>query len=429
MIVILYTTQYRLGGEKFRRIALTLADEKKSAGEVLCTAVESKRDVKAVFHAVSTQEKKITELHFIGHSGMYGPMFGRIEYPEQFSPHEWKSLMIPFEEGAVAYFRCCRSARWFARFFANTFKIPAYGYFWYTTFSSRPDKYVKDAGEGKPLYAIGCKGMKSHGITGSLKKYLGMQKAEEMVRFDPEPEMPDRSYDRVAALYADVFSDIKVRKDEWIWLHKHFPDNLNQLTVLDVGCGNGALLQSLSGKIKDGIGVDNSPGMIDVAKTSKDTFPNLQFHTISGPSLLLPDQSVDIIISLLSFRYLDWDPIMAEFSRVIKPGGKMLIVDMVAAPVKYIELPRFFLSKIKYYFQRMRNPKYYGALKKMVNDPDWKKMVQYNPMRAQHEYRWYLESRFPGRKAQVINIGWSSRILAFDTGDFEKMKPLSLTYP
>ncbi|MFH0893224.1 MAG: class I SAM-dependent methyltransferase [Bacteroidota bacterium] len=429
MIVILYTTKYRLGGDKFTRIANTLAAEKKSSAEVLCTAVESKRDVLSVLFKIKQENKFIQELHFIGHSGMYGPMFGMIEYPEQFSPHEWRTMDIPFEKNAAAYFRCCRSARWFARFFANTFYIPAYGYFWYTTFSGSPEKYIKDAGAEKPLYAIGCKGMKSHGITGSLKKYAGMQEAEQMIRFDPEPAMPDRSYDRVAALYADVFSDIKVRKDEWKWMHKHFPDNLNQLTMLDVGCGNGALLQSLSGKIKEGIGVDNSPGMIDVANASKDTFPNLQFHTISGPSLPLPDQSVDLIISLLSFRYLDWDPIMAEFSRIMKPGGKMLIIDMVAAPVKYSELPRFFFSKIKYYFQRIRNPKYYGALKKMVNDPDWKKMVQYNPMRAQHEYRWYLESRFPGRKAQVINIGWSSRILAFDTGDFEKIKPLTLTYP
>jgi len=37
----------------------------------------------------------------------------------------------------------------------------------------------------------------------------------------------------------------------------------------------------------------------------------------------------DVVISLMSFRYLDWDPLLREVKRVMKPGGKFLIVDMV----------------------------------------------------------------------------------------------------
>lgn len=38
-------------------------------------------------------------------------------------------MEIPFVLNASAYFHCCRSARWFAPFFARTFNVKAYGFF------------------------------------------------------------------------------------------------------------------------------------------------------------------------------------------------------------------------------------------------------------------------------------------------------------
>ena len=36
-------------------------------------------------------------------------------------------------------------------------------------------------------------------------------------------------------------------------------------------------------------------------------------------------------------------------------------------------------------------------LARLVEDPRWKKMLAYNPIRAEHEYAWYFQGRFPGR--------------------------------
>ncbi len=82
-----------------------------------------------------------------------------------------------------------------------------------------------------------------------------------MKSFKPSDFAEDRSYDRVAALYDEVFQDIKVRKDEWKWLKEHLPKN-DQLNVLDIGCGNGALLKELSPMINCGFGVDVSVGFL-----------------------------------------------------------------------------------------------------------------------------------------------------------------------
>ncbi|MBV9243114.1 MAG: methyltransferase domain-containing protein [Acidobacteria bacterium] len=429
-VLIIYTTKYRLGGEQFPAVAETLAAEKRIEldGEVLVRAVESKRDVLKAIAEIKDVGKQIGELIFVGHSGMYGPMYGTVAFPEQFSPYEWEHLDIPFADEAKAYFYCCRSARWFAPFFARTFNVEAYGFFWYTTFSRSKERY-RSAGTStqQPLYTIGCKGRKSHGLLGAAQKRLGLMPAEEMKRFEPRPPEGDTSYDHVAELYDAVFEDIRVRKDEWEWLNEHLPDG--EIDVLDIGCGNGALLNALSDRIQNGTGVDESAGMIDKARRRNANFKNLRFEKIDGPRLPFPDASFDAVTSLMSFRYLDWDPLLAEIKRVTRPGGKFLVVDMVTVPVKPSEYSRLVGDKLRTLQRRKANKRYDAALARLVSHPDWKKMVEYNPIRSEHEMKWYLESRFPGQKMEILNMAWHSRVVAFDSGPVETGVEAKLTYP
>ena len=98
-ILILYTTNYRKGGSQFPVVARTLADEKLEngfKGEIVCEAVESKAEILSIIAKLASAGKEISEFHFVGHSGMYGPMFGTVAFPEQFSPYEWENIEIPF---------------------------------------------------------------------------------------------------------------------------------------------------------------------------------------------------------------------------------------------------------------------------------------------------------------------------------------------
>ncbi|HEV7699892.1 MAG TPA: class I SAM-dependent methyltransferase [Pyrinomonadaceae bacterium] len=430
VILILYTTKYRLGGEQFPVVAETLTAEKRAGldDEVVVRAVESKRDVFQAIAEIKKARKRIAEFIFVGHSGMYGPMYGTAAFPEQFSPYEWEQMDMPFAEKATAYFYCCRSARWFAPFFARTFGVETYGFFWYTTFSRSKDKYVAAGNStAAPLYTIGCKGRKSHGLLGATQKRLGFMPAEEMKRFEPQPPDGDTSYDHVAELYDAVFEDIRVRKDEWRWLNARMPSG--EIDVLDIGCGNGALLNALSGKISTGVGVDESAGMIEKARRRNSTIENLRFEKIDGPSLPFPDNSFDVVTSLMSFRYLDWDPLLAEIKRVTRPGGKFLVVDMVTVPVAIRDYPQLIGDKLRTIRDRKANAKFDGALQRLVSHPDWKKMVEYNPIRSEHEMKWYLESRFPGQKMEILNMAWHSRIVAFDSGPVEAGVEAKLTFP
>ncbi len=436
-ILILHTTLYRTGGVRFKRVAETMAREKAlefPAHALVSKAVESKQAFLDAIESVKLANGRISELHFIGHSGVYGIMFGTTKWPEQFSPHEWRELraaQLPFATDAHLYFHACRSARWFAPFIARTLGVATSGNYWYTTFSRSPRVFKWESGSAessRSLYVMSCPGKKSHGAFASLIKYAGFTRAIPMLQFSPSDEKVDTSYDSVASLYDDTFDDIAVRKDEWAWLTRSL-GNAEQKRVLDIGCGNGAFLQKLSPRILEGVGVDISNGMLEQARKRCAAQKHLLFAKLDGPQLPFADNSFDVVMSVLSFRYLDWDPILQEILRVMKPGGQFLVIDMVAAPVKMREIPFFVKAKFEVIWQRIFQKRYWRALRTMVTDQRWKTMLKYNPMRSEHEMKWYLESRFSGNKVDVINVGWNSRVIAFGTGPVHLKEVEKLAYP
>ncbi len=431
MIVVMYTTLYRDGGPRFAQAARTLCAVLRSehpGSAVVCRAVESKRDVRALL----TGSGPIAQLHFVGHGGLYGPMFGTTRWPEQFSPHEWRALSIPFAPEAEAHFHACRSARWFAPFFARTFGVRTCGYHWYTAFSQHPDRFVLAPPwhpDTAPLFVAGCPGRKSHGPLASARKLAGAMPLERPVSFEPGDD--GGSYDPVAQDYDAVFDDIAVRHDELRWLQTHLGDAAGgaALDVLDIGCGNGALLHKLAGRLRSGLGVDASAAMVDLAQRRNEGASHLRFAQVDGPSLPADDASIDVAISLLSFRYLDWDPLMAELHRVLRPRGRLLVVDMVDKPATLRLLPRLLVDKIRVAAHALRHPGYAKARARMVRSADWARMLRFNPIRAFHEYDWYLGSRFPNGTLQVLNVGRRAQVIAFDSGPFGEATLSEMAYP
>ena len=105
MIWISYTTRYRTGSDKFARAAETMRGElaaRHPGVEVRLEPLVRKGDFVAALARIAGEGKQLAQLHFLGHSGMYGIMFGSVEWPEQFSPHEWRQMRIPFAPGAHA---------------------------------------------------------------------------------------------------------------------------------------------------------------------------------------------------------------------------------------------------------------------------------------------------------------------------------------
>ncbi len=406
MRLVLYTERYREGGPQLRRAAETLAASRQGEGPVRLEVVDSKR----AFVDVVTGSGPVEELHFVGHSGMYGPMFGSKALPEQFSPHEWRTLAIPFAPGAEAWFHACRTGRWFAPFFARTFGVPTWGHHGYTTFSRAADRYLHAPPEHRgALYVVGQPGWKEAGALGAVGKHLGLTPPRPMQRHLPRPV--DGSYDRVAARYDRAFADIRVRDPEWRWLDARVPAGAR---VLDVGCGTGSLLRALQPRLAEGLGVDASGAMIGHARRRGGA--GLRFEVVDGPRIPAPDDAFDVVTSLLSWRYLDWDPLLLELLRVLRPGGRMLVVDMVARPAALGELPVVAWHGLRARRVLRRFPDFGPARDALVSDPAWAEMLAHNPIRAPHELELFFRSRFPEATVELLDVGRRTAVMAVDTG-------------
>ncbi|MGW3961156.1 GrpB family protein [Amycolatopsis sp. NPDC005003] len=96
------------------------------------------------------------------------------------------------------------------------------------------------------------------------------------------------------------------------------------LSVLDVGCAAGHLSALLADRGADVFGVDSSAGMIAVARRKFGDVARFEVADIARP-LDLPDASIDVVTASLVLHYLaDWGPTLAEFRRVLKPGGALV---------------------------------------------------------------------------------------------------------
>ena len=440
VIWVSHTTHYRGGSAEFAVAAATMARELAAThpdAEVIVSGLHHKADFVSELTGFADSGRTLSQLHLISHAGMYGPMFGSTDWPEQFSPHEWRAMAIPFAANGRAYFHACRTARWFAPFFADVFGVPTFGNYNYTTVSARKDRFAwagRQPTARPSLYMIAAPGKKSHGWSGSVRKYLGCA-AEPMVQSVPAAAHTERSYDRVAELYDRAYTDIRVRAAEWRWVAdkaaRARAELGRPLRVLEIGCGNGTLLRTLddNGDIDFGIGADSSAGMLARARERSGDRARLRFIKVNGPALDVPDDHVDVVISFLSFRYLDWDPVMAEIRRVLAPGGRLWVVDMVEHPVRMRELGVLTRSAIAHLRARRARPQFAKDLAALTTHPEWLDMLRHNPIRAEHEYRWYFGSRFPGARLKTLTATMSRRVVALDAGPLPKGRTAPLSYP
>ncbi len=96
--------------------------------------------------------------------------------------------------------------------------------------------------------------------------------------------------------------------------------------ALDAACGTGRFAELLSQRGHRVIGVDSSPDMLAHARRR---VPEGEFHIAELDRLPLPDDSVDVIVCALALVHVPrLEPVLAEFARVLRPGGDLVISDV-----------------------------------------------------------------------------------------------------
>lgn len=105
-------------------------------------------------------------------------------------------------------------------------------------------------------------------------------------------------------------------------LEQHGP--LDEMDVLDFGCGTGQWTTLLAAIGRSYRGTDISERMLD---TARKLYPQFRFHKISGNQLPFPDNSFDLVSSIAVLHhnnYVDQACLVEEIKRVLRPNGWLI---------------------------------------------------------------------------------------------------------
>ncbi len=112
-------------------------------------------------------------------------------------------------------------------------------------------------------------------------------------------------------------------------------------SVLDIGCGTGALSLAAVRRVGAGgrvCGIDASPQMIRrAAKKAAKAGLHAEFRVAPAEALPFQDKTFDVVLSTLMLHHLPEDVRLACFRealRVLNKGGRLLAVDFVEAAVR-----------------------------------------------------------------------------------------------
>lgn len=131
-----------------------------------------------------------------------------------------------------------------------------------------------------------------------------------------------QAYNAIAELFSGTRDYLW---DDFVFLEQYITDGQ---TMLDIGCGNGRLYQLLEKNQVRYIGVDQSEGLIELARQR---YRELEFHIADMTELPIEDNSIDSIVSIAAFHHLPDEQMrtkaLLEMRRVLKDDGIIFLTN------------------------------------------------------------------------------------------------------
>lgn len=138
--------------------------------------------------------------------------------------------------------------------------------------------------------------------------------------------------------------------------------------ALDAGTGAGALALALAPLVREVVGVDVVPELLEQARKRAAAFPNVSFLEADATALPFDLGSFDLACSVRTLHHIRRPELaVAELARVTRRDGHVFVVDQIAPadPLAALELDRF---------ERARDPSHARTL----SDTDLRQLFEAN---------------------------------------------------
>lgn len=135
-------------------------------------------------------------------------------------------------------------------------------------------------------------------------------------------------FESVANKWHDMRGEAQGSESYFELVASRIPD---RATLLELGCGSGAFFEHALPRAGKSIGVDYSQGMLDEARQRLGNKANdVDFRLGYLEHLPIGDESVDYMVCYMVLHHVAVPPhAVHDAFRVLKPGGKFIIVDLM----------------------------------------------------------------------------------------------------
>jgi len=149
-----------------------------------------------------------------------------------------------------------------------------------------------------------------------LQTVLSNRRTASQAFFSTSAGQWDRLRSELFGNRADLIGLLGLLDDSW--------------TVGDLGCGTGQIAELLAPFVAEVIAVDESSAMLGAARKRLQQYSNVSVRSGDLAALPIEDQSLDAALLFLVLHYTaDPEHVIREITRVLKPDGRLLIVDMM----------------------------------------------------------------------------------------------------
>jgi ubiquinone/menaquinone biosynthesis C-methylase UbiE len=134
--------------------------------------------------------------------------------------------------------------------------------------------------------------------------------------------------------------------------------NAGNLLAIDLACGPGTFTRPLAARVGRAIGADLTPAMVEKARAeaARDNMTNIEFVCADVYTLPFPDGAAGIVSCGYAVHHMT-DPAraLAEMARVLQPGGRLAVTDIV--------VPESCDADLQDRVERVRDPSHTSTLR------------------------------------------------------------------